>query len=231
MNNGNISFSHPRPAPIEIERCSHRFHQAIPSKCSITPEQTPMPSPQTKKSPEVRVQPMADYAVIVGRGKEAKKAIGNRRLTVLAKTVLPDYIEAKNKIEKTKIVTSLMAMVHGAGGFFVRVVEGGVEEVDEHAARVKIGSVLRNLLHDRYLSSSKSRVKKRQVQRHTGVIESLEPRPIGKDGTFQNNCGDGTVSQETPASILSLFEFLNFTFDDLQGTDEDDFESIKSEFH
>jgi hypothetical protein len=107
------------------------------------------------------------YSVIIGRGKICTDAMGNRRLRVLACTVLPEYIECSNKVDKTAAVTRLVDMIRGAcpTGAFVRHTEGRWWEVDGHAAREKVGYVLRDLLHDKYRSSSKAKVARRRVER------------------------------------------------------------------
>jgi hypothetical protein len=53
-------------------------------------------------------------------------------------------------------------MVKQAGGSFVKSVDGKWSAADHHAAREKVGVVLRDLLHDKYRSSTKSKVANRR---------------------------------------------------------------------
>lgn len=107
------------------------------------------------------------YSVVIGRGKLNTEAIGNRRLRVLALTVLPQYKQCTNKIDKTAVVTRLVDMVREAcpTGAFVKQINGRWWECDGHACREKVGYVLRDLLHERYRSSSKAKVARRRVER------------------------------------------------------------------
>jgi hypothetical protein len=99
------------------------------------------------------------YTVVIGRGKQCQEFVGNKRLEVLAKNVLPQYVEAKDKEEKSKIVSFLVQSIKEAGGSFVRLMDKQrLEKADERIAREKVGVVLRNLLHDKYRSSTKSKV-------------------------------------------------------------------------
>jgi hypothetical protein len=105
----------------------------------------------------------ASYTVIVGRGRESKENIGNKRLRVLAANCLPKYSNATDKRTKTRIVSSLVSMVRDApGGAFVKHgKDGRWYEVNDAVAREKVGYTFRDLLSDRYRSSSKSKVARR----------------------------------------------------------------------
>jgi hypothetical protein len=102
------------------------------------------------------------YSVVIGRQRVFRDSVGNRRLQVLAMMSLPKYAQAKTKAEKSKIVNSLVTMVHEAGGSFFKEVDGTWSHADIHAARAKVGVVLRDSLHDKYRSSTKSKVEARR---------------------------------------------------------------------
>jgi hypothetical protein len=106
----------------------------------------------------------APYTVIFGRGKESKEAVGNKRLRVLATSFLPQYSGATDKVTKTRAISSIVSMVRNApGGTFVKHAKNGRwYEVDDAVAREKVGYVFRDLLCDRYQSSSKSKMVRRQ---------------------------------------------------------------------
>jgi uncharacterized protein affecting Mg2+/Co2+ transport len=108
------------------------------------------------------VEQLSPYSVIIGRQKACRDAVGNRRLQVLASTLLPKYAQANSRPEKSKIVSSLVGMIKQAGGSFVKLVDGKWSGADQHAAREKVGVVLRDLLHDKYRSSTKSKVAARR---------------------------------------------------------------------
>ena len=102
----------------------------------------------------------APYTVIVGRGKEPKENVGNKRLRVLATSFLPSYSTAMDRRTKTRIVSSIVDMVRNSpGGSFVKhAKDGRWYEVNEAVAREKVGYIFRDLLSDKYRSSSKSKV-------------------------------------------------------------------------
>ena len=102
-----------------------------------------------------------NYTVICGRGKVCANAIGNRRLKIFASLFVSKYSNARNKEEKTVIVTKIMEMIVDAcpdeRGTFVKHKNGRYYVVHESLAREKIGSALRELLFTKYKSSSKSK--------------------------------------------------------------------------
>jgi hypothetical protein len=101
------------------------------------------------------------YSVIVGKGKEAKDNFGNHRLWVLASAYLPKYAEAANdKKKKSKIVSTLANAMHNACpvGAFIRLgSDGRWCRVSESVVREKIGYTFRELLGEKYKSSSKAK--------------------------------------------------------------------------
>jgi hypothetical protein len=111
----------------------------------------------------------APYTVVIGRGKYQSSFIGNKRLRVLAITVLPQYAEAKQRSEKTNVITSLVNTVRDACPVeaFVKFKNGRFWPVSESMAREKVGYFLRDLLQDKYRSSSKSK----SVLRHQMILE------------------------------------------------------------
>ena len=161
------NWTEPSPLPPFDSMMSNNKYGQTPSN--------PMPNDQQQqqlqssalqsKQPVLARPALSPYSVFVGRGNAAKNAVGNRRLTVLAKTKLAEYAKAETKNQKTEIVSSLLNTVRGAGGSFVKVINGKIQETNEHAAREKIGALLRDMLGEKYRSSSKAKVMKRQKLR------------------------------------------------------------------
>lgn len=107
------------------------------------------------------------YTVIIGKGKKLSSHVGNKRLRVLATSMLPRYSEANSRKEKSEVISELVETVVRAtspngGGAFVKVQEGRYWQVDESVAREKCGYVLRDLLAHRYKSSSQSKTARRR---------------------------------------------------------------------
>lgn len=107
----------------------------------------------------------ADYSVICGRGKVCSTSDGNRFLKSLVMSYLKPYSEAKNKVEKSTIVSAIIARVKKAapGGAFVKYDEDTWWEVDDAFAREKIGCLFRDCLHTQYRSSTKAKLARRKV--------------------------------------------------------------------
>ena len=105
------------------------------------------------------------YSVILGRNRTSQEAEGNNHMRGIAKTALHRYSKATCKLEKSRIVTTTISMIHRKcpdGGAFVRLVDGRWNEVGEHVAREKVGYVFRELLHEKYRSSTKSKLARRR---------------------------------------------------------------------
>lgn len=130
------------------------------------------------------------YTVICGRGRKAQESIGNRRLGVLAQLFIPRYSKATRKDEKSKIVTEIVKMVQQACDdpeqAFVRQVNDIWWEVDNLHAREKVGTVLRDLLSEKYKSSTKSKLVRRKERRekHSQFISNSSfPCNISQQGS------------------------------------------------
>jgi hypothetical protein len=112
------------------------------------------------------------YSVLIGRGKTCAEATGNKRLKVIASTFLDEYSQAaESRIDKSIIVSKIVDMIRDATpqGAFVKQEDGIWWEVSDHVARERVGSMLRDMLHEQYRSSSKSKLAKRKIQSFEGV--------------------------------------------------------------
>lgn len=110
------------------------------------------------------------YTVICGRGRKVQESIGNRRLTVLAQLFIPQYAKATRKDEKSTIVSEIVRIVQEASQEPTRAfVRPANDErwcqVDTLHAREKVGTVLRDLLSEKYKSSTKSKLVRRKERR------------------------------------------------------------------
>jgi hypothetical protein len=103
--------------------------------------------------------------VIVGTGREPRNHIGNKQFRETLKLYIARYSNVDNKLEKTLIISEIVAAVQEespTGTGFVKKVEGGEwYAVDDHSAREKVSQGLRNILHDQYRSSATSKKRKR----------------------------------------------------------------------
>ncbi|KAG7363538.1 nucleotide-sugar transporter [Nitzschia inconspicua] len=107
------------------------------------------------------------HSVIIGKGRISKGAEGNIRLKALAATFLDKYDAASTKAEKSEIVSTIVNVVRSRcpTAAFVKQDEqdGRWYECPNGVAREKIGYCFRDLLHDKYKSSSASKAAMRRL--------------------------------------------------------------------
>lgn len=121
------------------------------------------------------------YSVICGRGRRIAEAVGNRRLRVIATMFIDKYAKATRKEEKSAIVSDILEIVRDACPekryAFIKCCGGKWYEVENLHAREKIGTVLRDCLHSKYRSSTKSKLERRRQRkecaRRNKMIRSL----------------------------------------------------------
>jgi hypothetical protein len=104
-----------------------------------------------------------EFTVICGRGKARTTSIGSRRLKSIVNSFLKPYSEAKNRLEKSAIVSSIVGAIKRGGGNFVKCENGTWWEVDDAYARGKVGCLFRDYLHAQYRSSTKAKRARRKA--------------------------------------------------------------------
>ena len=115
--------------------------------------------------PPENLQP-SERSVIMGKGANIRHHSGNQYLRLLAAQVLQSYTDCSRQ-EKTEIVDRLLETTKAAcpvGAFVKQVGVNRWVEVSDKVAREKIGYMLRDLAHDRYRSSTKSKSATRRLK-------------------------------------------------------------------
>ena len=188
----NLATMELTPIPLkQIERVDNRAVSSSPAIESVVVEVPQLHLPvtlnaykNTRVSKEAASKPLpieftpTPYSVVCGRGKVCTDAVGNRRLKIIASMFLDKYANANTREEKSAIVTEIMDIIEDAcpdkKGAFVRYNDGRWWMVDTMAAREKVGALLRDCLHSKYRSSSKSKqAKRRRMSEQT----KQSPRP------------------------------------------------------
>lgn len=172
--------------------------------------------------------------VIVGRGREPKENEGNKRLRILAEQYLAEYSTASDKRTKTRIVNAIVSSIKQSGGTFVKYVKKNRRDgrqwrlVKDTTSREKVGYVFRDLLSDKYRSSSKSKVAARRQQISTSSNITNSPSvsdPLALDEVINTSSTSseektvdttGTSNTEAPAGNNK-----NTNDEHGEGTDED----------
>jgi hypothetical protein len=105
-------------------------------------------------------------AVICGRGKACSSSPGNKSLKRIINSFLKPYSKARNKLEKSAIVSSIVGSIKQAApnGAFIKFESGIWWEVEDGVAREKVGCLLRDSLHTQYRSSTKAKLARRRAQ-------------------------------------------------------------------
>ncbi|KAL3918211.1 MAG: hypothetical protein SGILL_004346 [Bacillariaceae sp.] len=107
--------------------------------------------------------------VVLGKGKGPKEASGNMRLKELVQENLEEYTSS-GRHGKMMVISSIIANIQAenkmvGGASFVRFQGNCWWEVTEKECRIKLSATFRDLLSDKYRSSSKSKVEQRRKQR------------------------------------------------------------------
>jgi hypothetical protein len=186
--------------------------QVLRATAAAAPRSTPLP---------VDFQP-APYSVIIGRGNKNATAVGNRRLHVLVTSFLPAYSASKagNKIEKSLIVSRVVDIIRECCpiGAFIKLEKGRWWNADDRASREKVGYVFRDLLHDKYRSSSRSKVTQRKREKThqenpkqaQEVCNSREPQTCTATSDCQNpQQSSNNASSVDKGEIISEEELMS----------------------
>lgn len=176
MATSTMPFSAEGKLDALLSRSRNKFdHYSTASKSLDHASSPTVHTTRSKKRGKDSVQMLpldfvpSSYTVIVGRGKRIAQTVGNQRLRVLATMFLAEYEKAMNcKAAKTRIVNKIVDAIKCAcadsqcQGAFVRYSKGRCYVVDDSVAREKVGYQLRDLLGDKYESSSRSKVAKKE---------------------------------------------------------------------
>ena len=153
---GPYSFSSSKASTASSTKCKSSLYSMHPMAMKLPESFTPGP-----------------YTVVIGRGREARQAPGNQRLRSLATTHIDDYSSASatEKSRKSQIVATICREIRVVcpEGAFVRFgPDGRWYEVPDSVAMEKVGYTLRELVGERYRSSSKAKKAARQESFATG---------------------------------------------------------------
>jgi hypothetical protein len=132
---------------------------------------------------------------------------------------LQKYSAARNKHEKSTIVSDIINTVKAATneyGAFIRLHNGRWWEVEELVARERVGSVMRDSLHDKYRSSTQSKLARRARKHGLKCLQNHQD--INKDDSSSDTDESSEDSCSCPSIMLGECSEL---FDDLTEGDAD----------
>ena len=99
------------------------------------------------------------------RGSAAANSPGNLRFRRKIKEILPEYAACDNKLSKSLLVSKIVDSIRDFspnGGFVKKFDDGFYYELGDAAAREKTGQCIRDALHTKYKSSTKSKKPRRK---------------------------------------------------------------------
>ncbi|CAB9524446.1 Nitrilase family, member 2 [Seminavis robusta] len=143
------------------------------------------------------------YSILCGQGNENFNAIGNRRFRVTVGMFLQRYQAAKDRQEKSAIVSTVMDILYDACpvGTFIKLKGGRWWQIDEKTAREKVGAHFRDGLADTYKSSAKSKIARRRDRELARRRKSNASAISEASSTAAERRGsDSSIAQVTVAS-------------------------------
>jgi hypothetical protein len=187
----SMASSYRRQGGLHVTADSPNNHTTSPSV-----EETKLHTPRALPT-DFKPTP---YTVIIGKGRTPNNSCGNQRLRVMATASLPKYLEATSRREKTEVISHLIATVREAApiGSFVKHRDGRWWEVGDQTAREKIGYIIRDLLHDRYRSSSKSKSVIRKQRQNRAEKQIPQQGQLGSQHLEHN----ASYASFTPSIVL-----------------------------
>jgi hypothetical protein len=197
MTNNQIIIS-PRPAPLQATSSSQRMNV---SDLSATASRT------GRSQLALDFQPSL-FSVICGRGKDSYDHAGNHHFRELANMFVARYSRAGSKIEKSKIVSEMVAMIHQADGTFCKYENGAWFQVGDQCAREKASALLRGILYKRR-SFAKAKAQAKLFCRRTST-----DLPVKENNTTQKThlveedgigCGYDSEDDSSISSSLSCW--------------------------
>lgn len=89
------------------------------------------------------------YDVLCGRQKEVFRNVGNRRFRVTVSLAVNQYMAARSRVCKSKVICSVTEQVKATGGRFLKWQENEWVELNEKRSREKVGHALRDMVSAR----------------------------------------------------------------------------------
>jgi hypothetical protein len=140
----------------------------------------------------------SDYSVLFCCGKDGANHVGNHRFQILCSTYVERYSRTDSKRAKSVIVSEIItAFLQAGGGFFKHKKGGAWFEVEDQYVRGKVSAVLRNMLHNEYRSSNKSktairRASRKQSKNKPAGQELVDDTGDSDDSSLSSSCWGGS---------------------------------------
>ena len=118
--------------------------------------------------------PPDPWAVICGRGRRAFNHQGNKYLRSLVQKFREDFGNAKNRMERTTVVTNIIDAVRAKGvGFVKKDDDGRWVVIGDRLSREKVGQMMRETQGSKYRSSTKAK-KRRQLEQNETISHNTQ---------------------------------------------------------
>ena len=136
----------------------------------------------TKASLGMSFEPGA-YDVVCGRGKGSYNRPGNKKFRALVATYIPQYMNARSKVDKSMILNSIIDKVRsftnpdtGRPAQFVKFSkkEGGWTEIGDDLAREKVGHAMREAIAANDTGSAKQAIKEHIYTKQVDLLSQQQ---------------------------------------------------------
>jgi hypothetical protein len=135
----------------------------------------------------------SNFSVICGRGKDSYDHVGNHHFRELASMFVARYSRASSKADKSIIVSDMVGIIHQADGIFCKFEKGAWFKVEDHYAREKAGSLLRDMVST--TTQPQSPVK--AMKAHKTKAKPSRPRSQKQSKTQNQQCSEQLVDGTT----------------------------------
>ena len=184
----------------------------------------PMSINKTKKLLPEGFEP-CDKTIICGNKRKYFESPGNIRFRSVCKMFTKDYNAAPTKVEKSAVVSRVMAILRqdcpdGGASVFVTPQGGRWYAVSERTSREKVGTFFRDCLADTYKSSAKNKIAKRKMvkqEKSTGSCDSssadsrqCHKKPSAAKAVPPNNKKKNNDDNDSLGS-MSFYDVNDFT--------------------
>jgi hypothetical protein len=205
----------------------HVLPEATSSEQMRVSDLSASPASKTKRSQLGAEFKPSHFSVICGRGKDSYDHVGNHHFRELASMFVARYSRASSKVDKSDIVSDMIAIIHQADGIFCKFEKGAWFKVGDHYAREKAGALLRDMVQQPSSSPVKAKKAKQTKAKKVKQTKAKVVRPkIQKtiktqtqqygqqlvDATSDHS-NDSTPTQAQYGSLLAEYDIVSFSED------------------
>jgi hypothetical protein len=160
---------------------------------------------------DLQLSGIGSYDVLCGRHKLAFNNIGNRRFRVTVSLSLERYLSSPRRQDKTQVVFSIVKLIKGNGGRFLKWKKDRWIELEDKQAKEKVGHALRDMASSRDLLASSLSAKKGNVLQSSTHSTSEQKQcnymPAGAFTRSRSNKSESNTFNKDDSAVESIAQF------------------------